>query len=151
MNKQTHIVFTELLHSIDQKNFDLEVWKIKATLVIKKVFGDSDEKLKLIEALHYDYSSWSLRDQNGTRQSDTIKEKAKGIIEAAILELSLDVQPSTVFDELQKLLIGEEMSQLQQLMEQKKGDETAFIEFFSKISSAVKDRILSRLILKAEQ
>ena len=153
MNSKETEQLSLLLKSIDQRNFDLDVWKIKATLLIKKVFGEADEKLKLIEALHYDYSSWSLRDQSGSKQADTIKAQARGIIEAAIMEISVSSSSSSdqILNEFRKELTGADMDTFQQLIDSKNVDETGVIEFLGKISPEVKDRVLARLILKIDQ
>ena len=148
MNKQELTVLNELVIAVDQVNFDLDVWKIKASLLIKKIFGSSDEKVALIESLHYDYSSWSLRDKTGIKQPDTVKEQAKGILQAAILELSISTQPTNIIAEFQKQLTGSEMDQLQQLIDVNNVDENALMDFFKQISTSAKDRILTRLLLE---
>ncbi len=47
-------VLLDLITALDQKNFDLEAWKIRASLIIKKLFGANDEKYVLIKNLKYD-------------------------------------------------------------------------------------------------
>lgn len=150
MNNPEVEILNQLLKAIDQKNFDLSVWKIKTNLLIKKLFGEADDKLKLIDALHYDYSSWSLRDQSGSKQADAVKEQAKGIIEAAIMELSVS-SSNEVINELRNDLTGSQLDQLQQLIKQTNVDEKALADFFSKISPEVKDRVLARLILNTNR
>ena len=151
MNTAATNALSELLKAIDQRNFDLDVWKIKALLVIKKVFGESDEKLKMIEALHYDYSSWSLRDQSGSKKSDTIKEEARGIIEAAILEISLEEKSNSVMDALKQEITGAQTDHLQQLIQQPDVTEKDVVEFIQQISSEIKDRVLARLVMNKDQ
>lgn len=151
MSKQELTVLRELVNAVDQANFDLDVWKIKASLLIRKIFGSTDEKVALIEALHYDYSSWSLRDKTGIKQPDTVKEQAKGILEAAISELTISNQPNNIISEFQKHLTGSEMDQLQQYINEKNVDEKALMDFFSQISPLTKDRILARLIFDKEK
>lgn len=150
MNNPEVEILNQLLKAIDQKNFDLSVWKIKTNLLIKKLFGEADDKLKLIDALHYDYSSWSLRDQSGSKQADAVKEQARGIIEAAIMELSVS-SSNDVINELRNDLTGSQLDQLQQLIKQTNVDEKALADFFSKISPEVKDRVLARLILNTNR
>ena len=140
-----------LLEAIDQKNFDLDVWKIKASIVINKLFGSSDDKLKLLDALHYDYSSWALRDQSGSKQADAIKEQARGIIEAAMLEISLEQENHPIIELLQKELTGAEMEKLQQLIQQPQVEEEDVVGFIQQISPAIKDRVLARLVMKIDR
>ncbi|MFA9391635.1 MAG: hypothetical protein ACERKD_17630 [Prolixibacteraceae bacterium] len=148
MNNQKVVALNELLNSVDQKDFNLDVWKIKASLVVKKIFGSSDEKLELIEALHYDYSSWSLRDKTGSKQPDTVKAQAKGILESAILELAIGDSVHPVLIELQQELTGSEMSRLQQLLDDEGLDETRLMDYLSGISPQIKDKVLTQLLLK---
>lgn len=142
---------SQLLKAIDQKNFDLDVWKIKASLVLKKIFGESDEKLKLLQALHYDYSSWTLRDQSGSKKADTVKEEARGLVEAAILEIELESKGNPAVEGLQKELTGAQMERLQQLIQQTSVEEKDVVEFISQISPEIKDRVLARLLMKFDQ
>jgi len=141
-------VLQDLLTYFDQKKFDLDVWRIKAMVVFKKIFGDESEKLKMIEALHYDYSSWSLRDIDGTKQTDSVKELAKGILESAILELSFEEQSNFIEPLLSQHLTGAELSSLQNKLDKIDVNESEITEYFSKLAPAAKDAILAQLILK---
>ena len=148
MNNPKLEILQELLVPIDQKNFDIEAWKIKASLVLKRIFGNDDSKASLVDSLHYDYSSWSLRDHSGNRQIDPVKDKAKEIIESAILELRLSDQEPPVMEVIKGQLTGEEFDQLQLLVKNKESDEVSLTEYFSKIASAKKDQALAKIILK---
>lgn len=151
MKDQEKIVLQELLNYFDGKNIDLEVWKIKASLIIKKIFGPNDDKLHLIEDLHYDYSSWSLRDKTGVRQADTVVEQAKGIIEAALLELSLHSNQSALLDLLEENLTGAKFKALQNKLAKSEVSESEIVEFFSKIAGTTKDDILAQLLLTQKE
>ena len=140
-------VLKELLSSFDDKTFDLDVWKIKASILIKKIFGEDDEKLSMIKSLHYDYSSWSLRDKTGVNQPDTVKEQAKGIIETAILELSLSDVRSSPLEILKDNLTEEEYTTLLTVIDKKELSEEEFLKYFSKIAQDKKDKVLSKVIL----
>lgn len=148
MNKLKTDTLSQLLETIDQRKFDFDVWKIKASLVIKKLFGESDDKLKLLDALHYDYSSWTLRDQSGSKKADAVKEQARGIIEAAILEISLDSEVNPAIEALKKELTGAQMEKLQQLIQQSDVEEKDVVELMNQISPEIKDRVLARLVMK---
>jgi hypothetical protein len=68
--------------------FDLEAWKNQTVIFLERIFGKESTKVKLIRELHYDYSSWNLRDTSGGGQSkDPVRLQAKAILEAAIEEL----------------------------------------------------------------
>lgn len=145
MKSKKETVLNELLESLTTKTFDLEAWKIKARLIVKKVFGPNDEKLELINALHYDYSSWSLRDETGKQQSDSIKEQARGIIEAAILELSL-IDNVDIIEILKIRLSTQEWAELQELLAETTDDKSAVTKYFSKIAAGLKDEVLAEMV-----
>lgn len=145
MKSKKETVLNELLESLNTKTIDLEAWKIKARLIVKKVFGPNDEKLELINALHYDYSSWSLRDETGKQQSDSIKEQARGIIEAAILELSL-IDDVDIIEILKIRLSTQEWAELQELLAETTDDKSAVTKYFSKIAAGLKDEVLAEMV-----
>lgn len=151
MNELKIKVIQELASDFDQKNFDLEAWKIKASLVLKRIFGEKDEKVGLIQNLHYDFSSWSLRDHSGGKQHDPVKDQAREIIETAILELKLIDDLPAVTTVMQSVLSGSEFVQLQQLRENKLSNEMGLTEYFSKIAPEKKDLILAQIILKLSE
>ncbi|MBN2805266.1 MAG: hypothetical protein JXR22_01290 [Prolixibacteraceae bacterium] len=140
MTKQAQHILQELLTALDQKNFDLDVWKTKASLVLKRLFGDESEHIKLIESLHYDYSSWSLRDESGSKLANRVKEQARGIVQAAIMELSLADNPLEKV--LHLLLSGEQVQQIQQNL----NNEAALLASIQKLDQGTKDQLLARLI-----
>ena len=78
-------VLANLLSDLESKTFEIEAWKQKATLLIKRIFGDNDPKLALIEELHYDFSSWSLRDSSGGKSNDKVRSCSR-IIDLASLK-----------------------------------------------------------------
>ena len=75
---------------LDEKNFDLEAWKNSTLIFLERIFGKDSPKIKMIKDLHYDYSSWNLRDAAafGTgRDKDPVRIQAKEIMGAVISEL----------------------------------------------------------------
>lgn len=147
-NKKVEIV-SELLEALDQKNFDLEAWKIKASLALKMIFGNDDEKVALIHALRYNFSSWSLRDQSGGKQHDPVKDQAREIIESSIVELQLLGSQSHIMNVLRSQLTGSEFDQLQLLIEKRPDEEVSLTEYFSKIAPSKKDLILTQIVMKS--
>jgi len=73
------------IYKLDDKTFDLDAWKINTINLFERFFGVNTTKIKQINELKYDFSSWSLRDTSGTQ--DSIKKKAKVIVNAAIYEI----------------------------------------------------------------
>jgi hypothetical protein len=96
LQKTTHMANKEIallqeqLARLDEKKFDLEAWKNHTLIFLERIFGKENSKLKLIQNLHYDYSSWSLRDTAAagkTKDKDPVKMQAREILQATILEL----------------------------------------------------------------
>jgi len=80
----------EQLERLDDKKFDLEAWKNRTVIFLERIFGKESPGLKMIKDLHYDYSSWSLRDTvaaGSEKDKDPVRIQAKEILEAIIAEL----------------------------------------------------------------
>jgi hypothetical protein len=76
------------IEKLNNKDFDFKVWKQYSIMLLSRIFGDDDQKVKQISVLDIDYSSWSLRDASGrTSQIDTLKKIGKEILQVAIEEL----------------------------------------------------------------
>ncbi len=140
-------VLLDLIAALDQKNFDLEAWKIRASLIIKKLFGENDEKNVLIKNLKYDYSSWNLRDNSGGNQHDGIKIKARGIIESAITEISLVKDEPYIMKVVAQELTGFEFSALKQCLQNSVNIVPELEKFVEGLAINKKDAILTQLIL----
>ena len=89
-----HIVSNEVkliraqIDKLFEKRFDLEAWKTLTIVLLERIFGNESVKIKQIESLKYDYSSWALRDASGVENNmDTCKKSGMNILEAAIFEL----------------------------------------------------------------
>lgn len=142
-------VLANLLSDLESKTFEIEAWKQKATLLIKRIFGDNDPKLALIEELHYDFSSWSLRDSSGGKSNDKVKEAARGIIDAAIAEISLESGDNVVVEVLRYELSGKDFETLSSIMASDKNREALLQGFIASVSNEVKDLIIKKLIEKS--
>lgn len=76
------------IEKLDNKDFDLEAWKISTILILERIFGYDSSKITKIKNIHQDLSSWSLRDTLGTSSGyDASKKYGKEILEACIMEL----------------------------------------------------------------
>ena len=75
---------------LDEKKFDLEAWKNHTIIFLERIFGKDSSKIKMIKDLHYDYSSWSLRDTAAAgkaKDKDPVRLQADEILRATIAEL----------------------------------------------------------------
>ncbi|MCF8363228.1 MAG: hypothetical protein K9G70_11465 [Prolixibacteraceae bacterium] len=147
MDKKKIEILEALIQDLGQKNVDFDAWRVKTSLLLKKIFGNDDEKVELINNLHYDYSSWSLRDGFGGKQHDPVKDQAREILEAAKLELQLgEAKPDDQSGIIKEKISGEEYQRLTSLLENKP-TEQELTEYFSNIAPAIKDAILAKIIL----
>ena len=46
------------IKKLDNKDFDLEAWKISTILILERVFGYDSSKITKIKNIHQDLSSW---------------------------------------------------------------------------------------------
>ena len=72
------------------KEFDLDAWKKATIIILARIFGENNQKIRQIESIEYDYSSWSLRDTTGSNTYlDSCKKLGREILQASIDELEI--------------------------------------------------------------
>lgn len=80
----------EQIDKMDVKDFDLNAWKQYTIIILARIFGEQSQKIKQIDEIEYDYSSWSLRDTSGLSSNmETCKKLGKEILTASINELKV--------------------------------------------------------------
>lgn len=85
-----HKLLDKQIDKLDSKDFDLDAWKSSATHIISLLFGEDDPKIKEIDKLKIDYSSWALRDSSSTyKPIDSCKKVGREIMEIAKDEIDL--------------------------------------------------------------
>ncbi len=77
----------EQLEKLNSTTFDLAAWKKSTILILSSVFGSGNVRTKAIESIEYEYNSWSLRDETGTK--DPIKIICRETLQAIINEIEL--------------------------------------------------------------
>ncbi len=104
----------EQLARLDEKKFDLEAWKNHTLIFLERIFGKENSKLNLIRELHYDYSSWNLRDTAAigkTKGKDPVRIQAREILSATITELEkLGLPKSKLESEVIWALLKDELT-----------------------------------------
>ncbi len=76
------------IEKLNTRDFDLDAWKQYTIVVLARIFGENDHKIKQIEKINYDRSSWALRDTSGSSSYiETCKKLGKEILQASIDEL----------------------------------------------------------------
>lgn len=92
--KKLVAAFSRLEERLGDKDFDLEAWKASASALFSRTFGEADPKVKQIQSLAIDYSSWALRDAPSTYSPmESCKKKGREIVHSAIEEIDLFGMP----------------------------------------------------------
>lgn len=100
MAKKEISILKKQIERLDIKDFDLEAWKKFTIVMLARIFGDTSEKIRQIESIEYDYSSWSLRDTSGSSTYlDSCKKLGRKILEASIEELEAFGLPDVTVEE----------------------------------------------------
>ena len=84
-------ILNEQLKKLDDSDFDFEAWKTSTIIVLTRIFGPADVKIKQLDNIRVEYgSSWSMRAVSGS--FDPIwssKKQGKEIVSMALKELEL--------------------------------------------------------------
>ena len=87
-NKEKYInLLNEQLKKLDSKSFDLTAWKKSTSLILSSLFGPNNVRTKTIESIEYEFNSWSLRDETGSK--DPVKLICRETLQAIINEIEL--------------------------------------------------------------
>ncbi|NLX27342.1 MAG: hypothetical protein GXY59_00050 [Bacteroidales bacterium] len=139
---------------LSDPRFDLEAWKNQTIIFLERIFGKESSKVKLIRELHYDYSSWSLRDASGAGKKDPVKFQAEGILAATIEELEKlglpggEPESRKITELLEDELTGKQMKEIDTLVHSDLPDRqekiTRLLETLDKETLAA---MLARLLL----
>ncbi|MCY1720919.1 hypothetical protein OU798_11240 [Prolixibacteraceae bacterium Z1-6] len=144
----------EQLARLDEKKFDLDAWKNHTLIFLERIFGKDNSKLKIIRDLHYDYSSWNLRDTAASGKSkdkDPVKMQAREILQATILELETLGLPQGEDDQrkvwllLQDELTGKQTKEIEALL---KSDDKEKAKRISKILENIDKENLAGVLAK---
>lgn len=75
---------------LNDTDFDLEAWKKYTIIILARIFGSTDEKIRQTKQLEFDNSSWTLRDATGNSSYvERTKKLAREILTAAIDEINV--------------------------------------------------------------
>lgn len=120
--KQLLKALRQQVEKLDDPSFDLEVWKAAALALLARTFGADDLKVKQLETIKIDYSSWALRDAPSTYDPrESTKKMAREILEAAIQEIDIFGHPqqNDLQQALQQAFTQQEIETIQKLLTEK--------------------------------
>ncbi len=112
--KETKLL-KQQIDKLSDKDFDLQGWKKYTIIILTRIFGEKSEKIRMVDKLEYEFSSWSLRDASGNESyEEGTKKLAREILQAAIDEIdAFGIPESEVYssdqaiEELLSLLLDE--------------------------------------------
>ncbi len=137
MAEKEVLLLKSQIEKLNEKNFDLESWKNYTLILVERIFGEGNTRVRMLKDLHYDYSSWNLRDATGIGKTfDPVKKQAREILEAIIAELDLLGSPEKRNLKSRELeILGEELTgkQLKELESLLQSDENGKEEKIGKI------------------
>jgi hypothetical protein len=148
------------IDKLNNKDFDLDAWKKSTIIILARIFGDNNLKIKQIESIEYDYSSWSLRDTTGfNTYLDSCKKLGKEILQACIDELETLGLPDTeetpdefflvITGALQDELKGSQVKEINQILSSGENPEAKrdkILEKLKEYGSDISQDILSNIL-----
>lgn len=88
-NKKEIALLQKQIDKLESEEFDLEAWKAGTIILLERYFGIDNQKIRQIEKIKYDQSSWALREAKGSKNMmDTCKKQGKEVLLIAIDELA---------------------------------------------------------------
>ena len=156
MVKKEIQLLQDQINKLGDKGFDLESWKIYTIGLLDRIFGHQSHKIIQIKELKYDYSSWSLRYTSGSQ--DSIRKKAKVIMESAINEIEQlglpekekSEEPTNLIAEIFKdELKGSEYKRMIKIINENKSENVKselLTELLSTFDTETKDQIILNLM-----
>ena len=147
----------QILHDqigkLDVSKFDLNSWKTTTIVLLERIFGPNNEKIKSIREIQYDQGSWTLRDETGFSHSiESCKKLGREILEAAIVELeafgalegSTESLPfSVILSALEDELTGSELREIKKVLTEKSTIENKKQVIITKLKSYGPDAALA--------
>ena len=148
------------IDKLKNKDFDLDAWKKSTIIILARIFGENNLKIKQIESIEYDYSSWSLRDTTGFNiYLDSCKNLGREILQASVDELETLGLPKTeattdefflvITGALQDELKGSQVKEINQILasgENPDAKRDIILEKLKEYGSDISQDILSNIL-----
>lgn len=164
MEKEIQLL-KKLIDKLDDKNFNLEAWKSSVMIILARIFGENSQKIRQIEKIEYDYSSWSMRDTSGIPYIETCKKLGRQILETSILELetlglpaaessmegTYEMQP--ILGAFEEVLPASQFRELKALLKSTEDDEVIrqnLIDKLKVLGLEVSPKILANILLNKQ-
>ena len=145
------------VEKLNDNKFHLEAWKNQTLIYLERIFGKDSTKLKMIKALNYDYSSWSLRDTAAagkTKDKDPIRLQAEEILQAAISELEMlglpqnKLENEKLWELLSDELTGKQVKEIEILIKSEDKEKTDKIaDILEKLDKSNLAQVIAKLLI----
>lgn len=94
VNKEIKLL-EQQIEKLSAPDFDFDAWKKFSLIILSRVFGSDDAKIKQLENIDFEFTSWSLRDASGNESyEEGSKKLATEVLKAAIDELNIYGMPN---------------------------------------------------------
>lgn len=156
----------EQINKLNDKNFDLNAWKARTNIILARIFGDNNQKIRQINEIKYEYGSWSLRDVSGSETAmDMCKKLSKEILIASMDELeNFGVPEMKVSDQDKAVsenvvnsfhdhLTGSQVKELKKILTTSENFDIKMkqvLETFNRLGSDTLAKIIAGIILNEE-
>lgn len=151
------------IEQLNKEDFDLNAWKAHTNVILAKVFGDNNQKIRQINEIEYKYGSWSLRDASGSESAmDICKKLGKEILNASIIELENFGIPeksisngeetvnNTVVNAFKDELTGSQVKEIRKILttsEKENIKEEQVLSIFNRLGSNTLSKILASIVM----
>lgn len=155
-------ILQQQIDKLYAKDFELQPWKNYTIIILDRIFGRENEKIKMIRKVEFEFSSWSLRDASGNESYEEGSIKlAREILQAAIDELKAfglperkdDITDKQLKEKLQLIFDefkGTQIKHLKSILSSNNSDiekKRLIIELISEIGNNSATEILTNLIM----
>jgi hypothetical protein len=165
MKQQQIDLLRQQISKLDEKRFDLEAWKNYTIIVLARIFGENNQKIRQIEKLEYEHNSWSLRDTSGySAYLQTAKKLGREILEASVdeierfgvpekpVETENTVNISVILNALEDELKGSQFKSLMKLLKSDLSEDEKkrqFHDIIEELGTQTTQAILESILLNA--
>lgn len=166
MKDQYINLLKEQITKLDETEFDLNAWKARTNILLARMFGENNQKIRQVNNIKYEYGSWSLRDVSGSETAmDICKKLSKEILDAAIDELeNFGVPEEKISEQENKVtetvascykdeLTGSQIKELIKILNTSENEEekkNQVMEKFNRLGSDTLAKIVTGIIMHKE-
>ncbi len=156
-------LLSEQLDKLNSTTFDFTAWKKSTILLLSSIFGANNVRTKAIESIEYEFSSWSLRDESGTKNplKSICRETLQSIINEIELSDTFTIHDTTtdkanldfIWESFENELTGTKSKALKKILAEEKNPDlknTGIDIILQELPDETKRNILKQILLSEE-